>query len=86
MNKLRFVFFLGCILSAAGCSLFSSKGSPVITDDVAVSVKVVDSERLKQGGSFLIVPFRAGSDVAQTEELKRISLKMTFMSMFLQGL
>lgn len=61
---LGFAIFLG-----AGCAWFSSSKP----SSELIHGKIVDRERLKQGGKLLVIPFKAGEGVEASEELDQIS-------------
>ena|SRR3989338_9832535 len=81
MNTLKFCFCaLGLfVFFCCGCSIFPSKNKEVRLDEANSKAKVVDGARLKSGGGLVVIPFRAGSGIGQTEELERVSL------MFVKG-
>lgn len=79
MKKFGFLSVAVLVLCCCGCFVFPLKNKVVRSDEAVIKTKVVDSQRLKTGGSLVMIPFRAGSGIAQTLELERIAL------MFVKG-
>ena len=73
----RFLFLLvfvsGCAHGAAG-----PKAAPAARAEVASQnrCEIVNRPRLYKGGALLIVPFSPGVDVAATDDVERISLRI----------
>jgi hypothetical protein len=69
------VLFVSLIL--AGCSFWPTRKiiepAPVLS---VSSGEILQKKRLTQGGNVLIVPFSAGENVAETNDLERTSLKI----------
>ncbi len=49
---------------------------PIIRHQPQISGRIVDRQRLQQGGKLVIVPFTAGSDVPAGEETDRLALRL----------
>lgn len=67
-----FWYFLPLIILISGCSWFSHKpkNPPVSSQNVQL-FKVIDDERLQQGGKLLISAFRAGPGIEANSELDK---------------
>ena len=83
-NRLRFVVFSSVLFFVSGCAWLGLSKNVVGNENVpeepaseasfVKTGKIVDLERLKKGGTVLVVPFPAGANVAADEGSDKIAL------------
>ncbi len=84
LKKYRICVFGILLFFACGCSFLPWKNPDLRFDEADGKAKIIDSERLKAGGSLVVIPFRAGSGVAQTDSLEKVAL--TFVKGFAEAM
>jgi len=78
MSKVYLVLIVLILITANGCiSLFGPRpAKPATKILTSLQNEVIQQDRLKQGGPLLIVPFYAGVNVAATDELNEMALRI----------
>lgn len=76
LRQYQVILTVGFFLSVAGCagSRHTAEISPGKTISVIEDGRVVDRGRLRQKGTIIITPFKAGANVEANEDLDKIAL------------
>jgi hypothetical protein len=85
MHRIFFCLSLACLVS--GCSFFwwsnekndgtiTAVNEPLIDVEFVKSGRINDPARLKEGGRLLLAPFTPGPEVAASDEIDKISLRI----------
>ena len=77
MRNSRIYCLLISILTLSGCiGTQVEKPTISVNHGFADTNRVIDPQRIKQGGKLLIIPFKAGEEVEANDELNKVALMM----------